>query len=109
MVLLICSPGRAPQAPNPGTKLFCFHLSVQSLGTFPITSASYTPCSVSTPNLSSLCTTSLPGSPLNLPLQAEPFITNQLFELHFPQFQQQHHDMGCFLKTNLKKKENTTK
>lgn len=66
-------PGRAAQAPNPRTKPFCFHLSVQSLGPFPTTSASYTPCSASTPDLPSLCTSSLPGSPPSLQLQDEPF------------------------------------
>lgn len=34
MVLPFCSPGRAAQAPNPETKPFCFHLSVQSSWTF---------------------------------------------------------------------------
>lgn len=78
---------------SPVLRTFSYHLSLL----YP----------VSTPDLPSLCTSSLPGSPLNLQLQDEPFITNQLFELHFPQFQQLYHsethDMGFFLKTNLKR------
>lgn len=52
MVFSFFSPGRAAQALNPGTKPFCFHLSVQSLGPFPTTSASYILCSASTPDQS---------------------------------------------------------
>lgn len=102
-VLLLCSPGRAAQAPNSSASTS--HPILKDLLLLSLLHPTLLLCQHAQPPLS--LHNSLPGS--SLQLQDEPFITNQLLELHFPWFQQLHHSkthgMGYFLKTNLKGEE----